>query len=53
VLKQNFVAQKPDQAYVQDIIYVWTSEGWLYLAVTIWQRQPKTGLIVHSDQAVQ
>jgi putative transposase len=35
VLKQDFVAQKPDQAYVQDITYVWTSEGWLYLAVVI------------------
>jgi transposase InsO family protein len=75
-LKQDFAAQKPDQAYVQDITYVWTSEGWLYLAVVIdlysrkvvgwsmssrmksslvcdaltmaiWQRQPKTGLIVH------
>jgi putative transposase len=62
--------------------YVWTSEGWLYLAVVInvysrkvvgwsmrsrmkaslvcdaftmaiWQRQPKAGLIVHSDQGVQ
>jgi putative transposase len=34
-LKQNFVAQKPDQGWVQDITYVWTSEGWLYLAVVI------------------
>jgi putative transposase len=34
-LKQDFVAQEPDQAYVQDITYVWTSEGWLYLAVVI------------------
>lgn len=81
VLKQEFVAQKPDQARVQDITYVWTSEGWVYLAVvidlysrkivgwsmssrmkaslvcdaftvTIWQRQTKAGLIVHSDQGV-
>ena len=30
VLKQEFVAQKPDQAWVQDITYIWTSEGWSY-----------------------
>ena len=82
VLKQEFVAQKPDQIWVQDITNVWISEGWLYLAVVIdlysprvvgwsmssrmkaslvfdtftmaiWQRQPKAGLIVHSDQGVQ
>lgn len=25
----------PDQAYVCDITYIWTQEGWLYLAVVI------------------
>jgi transposase InsO family protein len=25
----------PDRVYVGDITYVWTSEGWLYLAVVI------------------
>ncbi len=25
----------PDQAYVGDITYLWTQEGWLYLAVVI------------------
>jgi putative transposase len=35
VLKQDFEAKKSDQAYVQGITYVWTSEGWLYLAVVI------------------
>ena len=34
-LEQNFTAQQPDQAWVQDITYIWTSEGWLYLAVVI------------------
>jgi len=24
-----------DQAYVQDITYIWTQEGWLYLATVI------------------
>jgi putative transposase len=35
VLKQDFGVHKLDQAYVQDITYVWTLEGWLYLAVVI------------------
>ena len=34
-LKHNFIAQKLDQAYVQDVTYVWPSEGRLYLAVVI------------------
>lgn len=32
LLKQNFEADKPDEKYVGDITYVWTDEGWLYLA---------------------
>ena len=81
-LEQHFDVQQPDQAWVQDITYIWTSEGWLYLAIVIdlysrkvvgwsmgtrmkaqlvcdaltmamWQRKPKAGLIVHSDQGVQ
>ena len=34
-LKQNFKYEKPNQAYVGDITYIWTTEGWLYLAVVI------------------
>jgi putative transposase len=34
-LEQNFDVQQPDQAWVQDITYIWTSEGWLYLAIII------------------
>ena len=81
-LEQDFNVQHPNQAWVQDITYIWTSEGWLYLAVVIdlysrkvvgwsmgsrmkaqlvcdaltmaiWQRKPKAGLIIHSDQGVQ
>jgi len=81
-LEQAFDVQQPNQAWVQDITYIWTSEGWLYLAIVIdlysrkvvgwsmgtrmkaqlvcdaltmaiWQRKPKAGLIVHSDQGVQ
>jgi putative transposase len=82
VLARDFSAAEPDQAYVGDITYIWTREGWLYLAVfidlfsrrivgwsmasrmnaklvtdalnmAIWQRQPKPGLIVHSDRGSQ
>lgn len=35
VLDRNFTASKPDKAWVADITYVWTLEGWLYLAVII------------------
>ncbi len=35
VLNRGFDVTKPDTAYVADITYVWTQEGWLYLAVVI------------------
>lgn len=35
VLDRDFAASTPDQAYVSDITYIWTQEGWLYLAVFI------------------
>jgi transposase InsO family protein len=34
-LNQNFVASKPNEKWVSDITYVWTREGWLYLAVIL------------------
>jgi len=34
-LEQNFTTEKPNQAFVGDITYIWTAEGWLYLAVVI------------------
>jgi transposase InsO family protein len=82
LVKREFDVAAPDQVYVGDITYVWTREGWLYLAVVIdlysrkvvgwsmssrmkaqlvidalrmaiWQRQPKAGLIVHTDRGSQ
>lgn len=82
VLNRQFSVSEPDRVYVSDITYLWTQEGWLYLAVVIdlysrrvvgwsmssrmkaglvtdalrmavWQRQPKPGLIVHSDRGSQ
>lgn len=35
ILKQQFAVPKIDQAYVSDITYIHTREGWLYLAVVI------------------
>lgn len=32
LLEQNFVAKAPNQAWVTDITYIPTAEGWLYLA---------------------
>lgn len=35
VLQRNFVATQPNQKYVGDITYIWTAQGWMYLAVVI------------------
>jgi len=35
LLQRNFTFDSPNQAYVGDITYIPTSEGWLYLAVVI------------------
>lgn len=32
LLEQQFEVERPGQAWVADITYIWTSEGWLYLA---------------------
>jgi len=82
VLQRQFDLDQPDTAYVGDITYIWTAEGWLYLAVVIdlfsravvgwamnrWlkaelvtnalqmaldQRQPRPGLIMHTDRGSQ
>jgi transposase InsO family protein len=35
VLARDFVADRPDRRWVTDITYVWTWEGWIYLAVVL------------------
>jgi len=35
LLNQDFSATAPNQKWVGDITYLWTDEGWLYLAVVI------------------
>ena len=34
-LNRQFDVEAPNQVYVGDITYIWTQEGWLYLAVVI------------------
>jgi transposase InsO family protein len=35
LLQQDFSSSKPNEKWVSDITYVWTEEGWLYLAVVM------------------
>jgi transposase InsO family protein len=35
VLNRDFTASGPNQKWAGDITYIWTNEGWLYLAVII------------------
>jgi transposase InsO family protein len=35
LLGQDFTAAAPNQKWVSDITYLWTDEGWLYLAVVM------------------
>jgi putative transposase len=35
LLNRQFEVKEPDSVYVSDITYIWTREGWLYLAVVL------------------
>ena len=35
MLNRDFSPEEPNQVYAGDITYIWTTEGWLYLAVVI------------------
>ena len=35
LLQQDFTAEAANQKWVSDITYLWTEEGWLYLAVVL------------------
>ena len=56
-LKRNFTVKKPDRVWTGDITYIWTHQGWVYLAVVLdlfsrkvvgWalSRKPDTNLVV-------
>jgi transposase InsO family protein len=34
-LSRDFAVDEPDRAWVTDITYLWTAQGWLYLAVVV------------------
>ena len=82
LVKRNFTASVKNELWTSDITYIWTREGWLYLAVILdvfcrkivgWaigsrlskrivtralykaiaNREPKPGMIFHSDKGVQ
>jgi len=35
LINKNFVVKQPDHVWISDITYLWTWEGWMYLAVII------------------
>jgi len=35
IVKQEFHAERPNQLWTSDMTYIWTREGWLYLAVIL------------------
>ena len=35
LLKQDFSAERPSEKWAADIPYLWTSQGWLYMAVVL------------------
>jgi len=35
VLDRQFVAEGPNQKWIADFTYIWTAEGWLYVAAVI------------------
>lgn len=68
LLNRQFTATEPNTKWVADITAIWTSEGWLYLAVVLGifsrmveqaarmalaRRQPEPGLLHHSDRGSQ
>ena len=35
VLDHAFTAERPNQKWIADFTYIWTAEGWLYVAAVI------------------
>ncbi len=35
ILNRQFTAEAPNQRWIADFTYIWTAEGWLYVAVVI------------------
>ncbi len=55
LLKRNFTATAPNQAWVTDITFLWTQQGCRHLALAalraaLRDRRPSEGLVHHSDR---
>jgi putative transposase len=35
IVQQRFEAERPNRLWTSDITYLWTKEGWMYLAVVL------------------
>jgi putative transposase len=54
VLDRQFTATAPNQKWVADFTYVWTSEGWLYVAVVLdLFARPVVGWAMHEQMTTQ
>ncbi len=54
VLDRNFVATGPNQRWVADFSYLWTEQGWLYVAVVLdLYSRMVVGGSMHSSMAAQ
>jgi putative transposase len=61
VLDRAFAAQRPNRKWVADFTYVWTAEGWLYVAVVLdlfsrrvvgWSMKPDMTALLVTDALV-
>lgn len=58
LLERNFAPSAPNQVWTSDITYLWTGEGWLYLAIVMdlfnrevigWSLKPKMSADIVTD----
>jgi putative transposase len=58
LLDRNFMSPAPDKVWASDITYLWTDEGWLYLAVVLdlfnrevigWSLKPRMTAAIVTD----
>jgi putative transposase len=47
---RNFETSSPDRVYCSDITYIWTNEGWLYLAVVFDLFSRRQWVLVYEQQ---